>query len=322
MFFEMYVGLPASGKDSYYNEYDKDNPNVIMVSSDAIREEVFGDINDQTHNEKVFDIMYKRTIEAFQNGKSVVYNATNLVQKRRIHLLSSLKAVAARNNWNIRWNCVLFVTLPTTCAERNLNRDRTVPSSVMLRMLKRFQPPHKCEGWDNIVILNYHPDVAIPVESIVIYGPDQPHDNPHHSLSINEHMISAAFKYKHNFIGDKNCHIKSGYEDNIFKALLYHDCGKHICKTFINAKGENTKIAHYYNHENVGAYIYLSGVFCEDGLNNNPYEVHNALEIANLIAHHMDFYKGENYLNKICKLYGEDFYRKLKIIHQYDELAH
>ena len=37
-------------------------------------------------------------------------------------------------------------------------------------------------------------------------------------------------------------------------AALYHDCGKVFTQVFHNAKGEPTEEAHYYNHENVGAY--------------------------------------------------------------------
>ena len=38
------IGLPASGKDYYIEKYRKENE--IVVSSDEIREELFGDVND------------------------------------------------------------------------------------------------------------------------------------------------------------------------------------------------------------------------------------------------------------------------------------
>ena len=48
----MLIGLPAAGKSTWSKKYIECNPDTILVSSDAIREEVFGDINDQSHNGK------------------------------------------------------------------------------------------------------------------------------------------------------------------------------------------------------------------------------------------------------------------------------
>ena len=50
--FIMMVGLPYSGKD-YYIEHNK-HPDDIVVSSDEIREELYGDASVQTAPQKVF----------------------------------------------------------------------------------------------------------------------------------------------------------------------------------------------------------------------------------------------------------------------------
>ena len=53
--FIMMMGLPGVGKDYFVeNRLKYAYPNAIIVSSDDIREEVFNDINDQTHNSEVF----------------------------------------------------------------------------------------------------------------------------------------------------------------------------------------------------------------------------------------------------------------------------
>jgi hypothetical protein len=77
-------------------------------------------------------------------------------------------------------------------------------------------------------------------------------------------------------------------------------------------KGEVTPIAHYYSHENVGAYLYLT--YC--------YKDSTDLYIANLIQHHMDFFKGEKYLQKIADRFGEEFMRDLTLLHEADINAH
>lgn len=60
-------GLSGSGK-SYFaeklkNNLEAENFRVDLLSSDSIRQEVFGDINDQTHNIEVFQIIHKKIRE-------------------------------------------------------------------------------------------------------------------------------------------------------------------------------------------------------------------------------------------------------------------
>mgnify|MGYP003324219881 CR=1 FL=1 len=55
--FYMMVGLSGCGKSTYAATL-----NAKVISSDAIRAEVFGDENDQTHNAQVFEILHKRVI--------------------------------------------------------------------------------------------------------------------------------------------------------------------------------------------------------------------------------------------------------------------
>ena len=45
--FIMYIGISGSGKSTHANQH-KDN--YVIVSSDGYREKLYGDINDQTHN--------------------------------------------------------------------------------------------------------------------------------------------------------------------------------------------------------------------------------------------------------------------------------
>ena len=56
------VGLPASGKTSWVKGFIEDNKNktIDIISSDKIREEVFKNVDDQNHNNEVFDIMKRR----------------------------------------------------------------------------------------------------------------------------------------------------------------------------------------------------------------------------------------------------------------------
>jgi 5-methylcytosine-specific restriction endonuclease McrA len=116
---------------------------------------------------------------------------------------------------------------------------------------------------------------------------------------------------------DCNRHIIIPEDYNVmYCATKYHDIGKVFCKTFTNSKGEMTDIAHYYNHANVGAYIYLTTVDSSDieGFKNE-------LLIANLIADHMKFFNGEKAIEKLREKYGDKFWM-LEELHEFDTSAH
>lgn len=76
----MMVGLPASGKSTIAYNLAKEN-NYIVFSSDALREELYLDINDQTHNHELFVELHKRIKTALKEGNNVIYDACNLSSK-------------------------------------------------------------------------------------------------------------------------------------------------------------------------------------------------------------------------------------------------
>ena len=77
--FYMLVGISGSGKSSHKFEEE-----VVKISSDALRAELYGDENDQTHNAEIFNELHKRVIKHLKAGDNVVYDATNLSRRRRI----------------------------------------------------------------------------------------------------------------------------------------------------------------------------------------------------------------------------------------------
>lgn len=291
--FYMAVGLPGAGKSSLYKSHYS---HAVYISSDEIRQEVFGDVNDQEHNAEVFDIMFKKVVENLKANNSVFYDATNISAKRRMGLLKSISHVP-----NILKICLLVVPPFDKVKIQNQERDRVVPEYVLDRMYKHFEMPHKSEGWNAIRIFGNEPsdycfNLVRELEKI-------PHDNPHHSDTIGEHMYNAAMFMQAEYP------LAKEYMMNV---AHLHDLGKGYCKVFHNAKGEQTDIAHYYHHENVGAYDYIS----------HSYGSRQDLHMANLIFHHMDYFKGEKYLEKIRKRFGEDFMEELDMLHQADLDAH
>lgn len=306
--FVMMCGLPASGK-SYYAKKLSTEINAVICSSDELREKMFGDINNQTDNHKLFNELHKIIKNYLRNGRNVIYDACNVNSKRRRSFIQELK------NIDCVKECIIMATPYNQCLENNSNRDRTVPEDVIKRMYKQWETPYFYENFDRINVQYYE-------GSLNHYSPYPPswaldyidynQDNPHHKLTLGQHCMKAMYWFynskwfTHPLIG------------TIMNATAIHDCGKPFCKTFKNGKGEITDVAHYYGHEHVGAYDslffkYVAGI--------------NALDVSALICCHMKPYawerdNNEKLRDKYLKLWGSDFYQCVMILHEADKAAH
>ena len=98
-------------------------------------------------------------------------------------------------------------------------------------------------------------------------------------------------------------------------AALYHDIGKRFTKQFKNSKGEDTDIAHYYQHHLVSAY---DSMFYLRWLDD-----YTMLNVVKYIQWHMQpfFIKTDKAKNKLINLIGQTAYEKLLILHKADKLA-
>ena len=217
----MLVGLSGSGKSSYNFEEE-----VVKISSDALRAELYGDENDQTHNAEVFNELHKRVILNLKNGKNVVYDATNLSRRRRVAFLKTIAHIPCKKI------CVVFKTPYEVCVKRDSLRPRKVGISVIFKQLKQFQMPQYDEGWD-LIDFTYLPiDKAVDPFVLVELSKLVEHDNPHHLETIGRHIQMTY---------DKLC--KMTKDKKLRFAGLFHDLGKVSTKCFRNARGEKTNIA-------------------------------------------------------------------------------
>lgn len=238
--FTMLIGLPGSGKTEVAIKLVNDN--TIILSSDAIRKEFYGDESVQDNPSQIFEEMQRRTIAALKGGKNVVYDATNISRKKRKHLLSSLNIPCKKIA------CVVWARYET-CVARDSSRNRNVGESVIKRMLLNFQPPYYDEGWDEIeFMVNDDPYKRGDYENWL----DCEHDNPHHNNTVKEHtlkVMTEAAKLQQ----DRSPH--KGVAITLLIAASLHDIGKKFVKGFKNSRGEPSEIAHFYNHQNVGSYF-------------------------------------------------------------------
>ncbi len=292
----MLVGIPGSGKSTVSGEYEKRGFRVH--SSDLIRREMYGMEEIQGKAKEVFAVLSQRVRNDLKAGKSCVIDATNLSRKRRTAMLSTLSNNAGRKT------CVIVLASPSVCHERNKSRKRTVPEEVIYRMLCSFETPYYYEGWDAIeMVINGEPYV-FPREKAA--GLSQ--DNPHHTLTLGEHLDAA-----------RNYCMEHGFTEAVCEAAWYHDTGKLYTKRFMNTRGKPTETAHFYGHENYSAYLYL----CEMA-GRKPSE--DVLYVANLINWHMrplnSWQHSPSREEKDRKLMGESMHRDIMFLNQADRDAH
>lgn len=134
------IGVPGSGKSTYLKTLD-----AVYVSSDAIREELFGDEDSQENPRKVFAILNSRIKKALKEGKDAIYDATNVAKGTRKSIIKDYREMADEI-------IAYFVDTQLEIAiQRNNNRDRVVPVEVIERMNNKLSPPTIEEGFDKIV---------------------------------------------------------------------------------------------------------------------------------------------------------------------------
>ena len=286
------VGLPGSGK-SYYAEQFKAVDDAICTgvtvihSSDAIREELFGDAGSQEDNGRVFELMRKRTTEDLKADKTVIYDATNVTRKAR------KSAIACAHPTNDTVECHVVWAEPEECVRRDSLRARKVGPEVIDKMLRRWQSPWLDEGFDKIEVhLNQQDFDQVRYVASKASDLHIPHDNPHHTLGIWEHCMQAHANIIDRAVEDKV--IKYKDYNKLATAAYWHDIGKPYAKFF----KPDEEVAHYYDHHCVGGYL-AYGLFLSPGHLFRDVEMEDVCLISWIISNHMEPFFNSGYYQKM-----------------------
>jgi len=308
MKFAMLVGLPASGKSTLAK-----SATGIVHSSDSIREELYGDERVQKDATEVFRIMKERTFNTLLDGKDVVYDATNICRKKRMAFLLELDSFARKNNLEVFKECHIAYNTYEECIKNNNNRDRIVPEYVIKKMYTNWNTPSMYEGWNDIKIhtpISFKPKTIKDFLTEEICRFDQ--ENSHHKDTLGKHMYNTSWQVINKYANRDL--LKDS--DLVVVAAKLHDIGKPFTKTFLNHLGEVDSDAHYYNHENVGAYDILQ---LRDGYSDS--EIINISTLVNL--HMMPYsWKYKKTYKKYQDMLGYDLYRQLMTLHDADVNSH
>ena len=301
------IGLPGSGKDTLAKVMKKQNEKMtsietVILSSDDIRLELFG-WEDQTHNNEVFQEMHKRCKKYLQEGKNVIYNATNLNIKKRKNLIDEMKKYAT----NI--NAVLCIATIGTLIERNFTRpERKLPEDKLFQLFKTMSIPMKYEGYNKIFVSysnNVDEEYGDVVNWIMNIGKDYDQHNEHHNATVLEHLELTS----------KRAFELSNGDECLGIAGRFHDIGKPYSREWNEVKQKYT----YYNHHTISAYMYLMYWKFKNDPHQSFYMLElddNAMDISMLIYHHMDKFIGN--LDRTKELLGDKLYKKLEILMEAD----
>lgn len=145
------IGIPGSGKSTWAADFRQTCP-CLLISTDQIRAELFGDAAIQGDWRLVWAVVQQRFQQAVQQIQAgqielALYDATNVKRRYRRDLIQVARSSGFNHITGVWLNPPLAV-----CLERNRNRSRQVPEPVIDRMHRQLwgAPPRLREGMDRL----------------------------------------------------------------------------------------------------------------------------------------------------------------------------
>ncbi len=147
------IGLPGSGKSSLAEQLVAQSPGSAIISTDAIRAQLFGDEGIQGPWLLVWKQVqhqFSQAVEQINLGQipRAIYDATNAARRQRREAIALARATGFTKIIGI------WVDTPLQlCLERNRRRDHQIPEAVILRMGRQLRdaPPALGDGLDQLI---------------------------------------------------------------------------------------------------------------------------------------------------------------------------
>lgn len=151
------IGPPSSGKSTFAKTLQQGLGEAVILSTDSIREQLYGDAATQGPWEEIEAELQHQIQQAIADGKVIIYDATNVKRAWRMSFLQ--KSAAQGLNW-LAWE---LKTDLDTCKAWNQQRQRMVPEAVIedfYRYQQQLQPT-LAEGFVGLVQVNPAQDLDI-----------------------------------------------------------------------------------------------------------------------------------------------------------------
>lgn len=147
------IGLSGSGKSSLAASMQQTCPDLILISTDAIRAKLFGSEEIQG----AWCLVWREVQRQFQQAvntmnqgqnRAAIYDATNARRRYR------REAIALARSTGFTQITGLWLDVPlSVCLQRNQQRDRNVPDNVIHQMHRQLlgAPPSLDEGLEGLI---------------------------------------------------------------------------------------------------------------------------------------------------------------------------
>jgi predicted kinase len=142
------IGLPGSGKSTLAAQWLAQCPRRQVISTDAIRAQLFGSEDVQGSWLLVWRQVQQQFRQALDQPAGAIYDATNAVRCYRKEAIASSRAIGFTQITGLWLDMPLHL-----CLERNRTRSRQVPEQVILQMHSSLHnaPPSLQEGFDRLI---------------------------------------------------------------------------------------------------------------------------------------------------------------------------
>ena len=129
---------PGCGKSTWAREYRNTHPNTYIISSDEIRYELTGQLQDFSKQKEVWELFSLRIHEYAKKGEDVTVILDALCD------LNSLREMYVKDNPEYdKYVLVLFPHALEDMKRFNLMRDasQVVPEDVLITLYNKFEEP-------------------------------------------------------------------------------------------------------------------------------------------------------------------------------------
>lgn len=142
--FVCLYGFPAAGKTTFAKHFLQEHDDFVGIGADAVRQALYGSEDRYGDSKEIYAELVRQMTDALRDGKSVLYDGTNLRRQDRLDFLFDLPSIPIYRE---------VIKLPTNmevCVERHLRRDRNIPLDKLLPYFSINEEPTKDEGWDQM----------------------------------------------------------------------------------------------------------------------------------------------------------------------------
>jgi predicted kinase len=144
------IGIPGSGKSTLALQLLRECPQMQLISTDAIRGQLFGDEAIQGSWLWVWREVKRQFQQAVSADCTAIYDATNAQRRQRREVITVARELGFTHITGIWVNTPVWM-----CLARNKKRERQVPEEVIFRMYRQLRdaPPSLQEDLDDLLCI-------------------------------------------------------------------------------------------------------------------------------------------------------------------------